>query len=166
MANSLRFGNILNQLLAKLCCFGPIFIAVNGKIFKNNLAIWSHWISKTTYIGLKFLPLADLVSDLRLLGPESREEQRRQWQRPAKPQQRRRGRIRQRRLQVQVSVPGSVTRLGDFWTFFGSKFPIESSSNVWCLFRLFENIPFEVKTAVATFRATFGKLWATFYFCD
>ena len=31
-------------------------------------------------------------------------------------------------------------------------------------FRLVENITFQVKSAVATFRATFGKLWATFNF--
>ena len=31
-------------------------------------------------------------------------------------------------------------------------------------FRLFENITFQIKTVVATFGATFGKLWATFYF--
>ena len=31
-------------------------------------------------------------------------------------------------------------------------------------FRLVENITFQVKSAVATFRATFAKLWATFNF--
>ena len=36
--------------------------------------------------------------------------------------------------------------------------------NVCWLLRLFGNIPFQVKTAVANFWATFGKLWATFNF--
>ena len=35
---------------------------------------------------------------------------------------------------------------------------------VWWLFWLFENITFQVKTAVSTCLATIGKLWATFYF--
>ena len=52
----------------------------------------------------------------------------------------------------------SVTRLGDFWKFFLSNFVLKWPK--W----LFENTTFYVKTAVATFWATIGKLLATFYF--
>ena len=39
----LVFGILFNQLWQILNAMGQIFIDVNGQIFKNNLAIWSHW---------------------------------------------------------------------------------------------------------------------------
>ena len=41
---------------------------------------------------------------------------------------------------------------------------VKISPKIWLRVRLFENITFQVTTAVATFWATFGKLWSTFDF--
>ena len=53
------------------------------------------------------------------------------------------------------------------WRFFKIicvKVSFKISPNVSWLYRLFENIPFQIKTAVATFWAPFGIHWATFLF--
>ena len=53
---------------------------------------------------------------------------------------------------------GQCDQIGRFLNIFCIKISFKSSSNVSWLFRLFENIPFQVKTFVATFWATFEKL--------
>ena len=58
----------------------------------------------------------------------------------------------------------SVTRLGDILKFrmkyFVSKVA-QMYSDFWAILK---NIPFQIKTALATFWLTFGKIWATFNF--
>ena len=58
----------------------------------------------------------------------------------------------------------SVTRLGDILKFrmkyFVSKVA-QMYSDFWAILK---NIPFQIKTALATFWAIFGKNWATFNF--
>ena len=53
---------------------------------------------------------------------------------------------------------------GRFLKILCAKVSFKISSNVRWLFRLFESITFQAKTAVASFWATFGKVWATFIF--
>ena len=43
-------------------------------------------------------------------------------------------------------------------------FLLKNSTNVTCILGYFDNISFQVKTAHATFWASFVKFWPTFYF--
>ena len=53
-------------------------------------------------------------------------------------------------------------QIGRFFKVLGGKLSYKSSPNVWWLKGHFENISFEVKTAVVTFLGNFIKNWATF----
>ena len=56
-----------------------------------------------------------------------------------------------------------MTRLGDFWKFLATKF-LAKEAQIICNFLGYFEIPHShVKTALATFWATFGKFRATFY---
>ena len=58
----------------------------------------------------------------------------------------------------------SVTRLGDFLKILVTKFLAKEAQNVAAFLGYFLKKTYSyVNTALATFWATFGKIWATFY---
>ena len=58
----------------------------------------------------------------------------------------------------------SVTRLGDFWNFFVTNFITKAAQMFGDFLVSCENHHLLSKIGKATFWATFGKTWATFYF--
>ena len=58
----------------------------------------------------------------------------------------------------------SVTRLGDFLKFWVKYFVSKVAQMCSHFWAILKNVPFEIKTDLATFWATFEKNWATFTF--
>ena len=54
-------------------------------------------------------------------------------------------------------------KIGRFLKVFGDNFSYKSSPNTWCILGFSQNTIFELKTTVASFWATFGRNYATFY---
>ena len=70
--------------------------------------------------------------------------------------------VRERESLVRVSwVMDSVTRLGDFWTFLGTKI-CKSTPKDCQLFGLFCKTSLLCENCFGYFLAIFGKIWATF----
>ena len=63
-----------------------------------------------------------------------------------------------------LTPPIRVTRLGDFWKYSATKFLAKVAQIIGNILGYFEYPHSYVKTAVATFWATLGNIWATFYF--
>ena len=57
----------------------------------------------------------------------------------------------------------SVTRLGNFWKVLATKFIAKEAQMIYNFLGYFEKPHYYEKTVLATFGATFGKNWATFY---
>ena len=57
----------------------------------------------------------------------------------------------------------SVTRLGDFWKFVGTKFLAKVAKKFATILGLLWKMAFLYKTDVDTFWASFGENWTTFY---
>ena len=64
----------------------------------------------------------------------------------------------------QMHTTTSVTRLGDFLNFWVKYFVSKVAQMYSDFSAILKNIPFQIKTALATFWAIFGKIWATFNF--
>ena len=61
---NLVFGKILILLWQKCDPIGLVFIFVDGQIFQNNLAIWSHWQWWTWHQGIPTVRLVSIVTGL------------------------------------------------------------------------------------------------------
>ena len=67
------------------------------------------------------------------------------------------------RMTWEVILLISVTRLGDFWKLVATKSLTKVAQIIGNFLGYFEKTHSYVKTAVATFWATFGIIWATFF---
>ena len=66
-------------------------------------------------------------------------------------------------IAINILSPVSVTSLGYFWKVLVTIFLTKVAQIFGDFWAILKNITFKVKTNVATFWATFGKIWATFY---